>query len=108
MSEKGHQEEYNHFIANEADLVLFLFDNTVGDKTLEELDTAINSYKKSKRPKIIVYVKTHDHYSPVIEELRNRLKKEDVYWVDYTSIEHLSTMFERDLNAQLFRRVHIE
>ncbi len=108
MSEKGHQEEYNQFIANEADLVLFLFDNTVGDKTLEELDTAIDSYKKNKRPKIIVYVKKHDHYSPVIEELRNRLKKEDVYWVDYTSIEHLSMEFERDLNAQLFRRVHIE
>lgn len=107
MSEKGHQEEYNQFIANEADLALFLFDNTVGDKTLEELDTAIDSYKKNKRPKIIVYVKTHDHYSPVIEELRNRLKKEDVYWVDYTSIEHLSTVFERDLNAQLFKRVHI-
>lgn len=108
ISEKGHQEEYNQFIANEADLALFLFDNTVGDKTLEELDTAIDSYKRNKRPKIIVYVKSHDHYSPVIEELRNRLKKEDVYWVDYTSIDNLSTLFERDLNAQLFKRLHIE
>lgn len=108
MSEKGHQEEYNQFIANKADLVLFLFDNTVGDKTLEELDTAINSYKKNKRPKIIVYVKKHDHYSPVIEELRNRLKKEDVYWVDYTTIEDLSMAFERDLNALLFKRLQIE
>lgn len=108
MSEKGHQEEYNQFIANKADLVLFLFDNTVGDKTLEELDTAIDSYKKNKRPKIIVYVKKHDNYSPIIEELRNRLKKEDVYWVDYTNIEHLSMEFERDLNALLFKRLHIE
>lgn len=108
MSEKGHQEEYNQFIANEADLVLFLFDNTVGDKTLEELDTAIDSYKKNKRPKIIVYVKKHDHYSPVIEELRNRLKKEDVYWVDYTSVEHLSMEFERDLNALLFKKLQID
>ena len=87
---------------------MFLFDNTVGDKTLEELDTAIDSYKKNKRPKIIVYVKKHDNYSPIIEELRNRLKKEDVYWVDYTNIEHLSMEFERDLNALLFKRLHIE
>lgn len=108
MSEKGHQEEYNQFIANEADLVLFLFDNTVGDKTLQELDTAIDSYKKNKRPKIIIYVKKHDHYSPVIEELRNRLKKEDVYWVDYMNIEHLSMEFERDLNALLFKKLQIE
>lgn len=108
ISETGHQEEYNQFIANDADLVLFLFDNQVGKISLKELDIAIESYKHKKHPKIIVYVKKAKEYSPVIEKLKKRLAKEDVYWVDYISIEHLSSNFERDLNAQLFRRVHIE
>lgn len=108
MSETGHQEEYNQFIANEADLVLFIFDNKVGDISLKELDIAIDSYKKNKRPQIIVYVKKDKKYSRVIEDLKKRLAREDVYWVDYICVEHLARNFERDLNALLFRRVHIE
>ena len=40
-SEIGHQEEYNQFIKNDADLVLFLFDDEVGKETEKELNIAI-------------------------------------------------------------------
>lgn len=111
MSENGHQEEYNQFIKNDADLVLFIFDNTVGDITLQELDIAIAAYKKSdrpKRPKIIIYVRKYNKPTEVIESLTERLKKEDVYWVEYETIEKLGLAFEQDLNDFLFRKVMVE
>ena len=111
MSETGHQEEYNQFIKNDADLVLFIFDNTVGDITLQELEIAIAAYKKSdrpKKPKIIIYVRKYEKPTKVIESLKERLKKEDMYWVEYETIEKLGLAFEQDLNDFLFRKVMIE
>lgn len=111
MSEIGHQEEYNQFIQNKADLVLFLFDTSVGDITLQELDIAIKTYKSSerpKRPKIIIYVKKYNDTTEVIDSLKERLKKEDMYWVDYETIEDLGLAFEKDLNDFLFKKVMVE
>lgn len=107
-SEIGHQEEYNQFIKNDADLVLFLFDDEVGKETEKELNIAINSFKAKKHPQYIIYSKIKESVSPAIESLKARLAKEDVYWVDYESIEDLANKFERDLNDYLVRMVYIK
>ena len=107
-SEIGHQEEYNQFIKNDADLVLFLFDDEVGKETEKELNIAINSFKAKKHPQYIIYSKIKESVSPAIESLKFRLAKEDVYWVDYESIEDLANKFERDLNDYLVRMVYIK
>ena len=107
-SEIGHQEEYNQFIKNDADLVLFLFDDEVGKETEKELNIAINSFKAKKHPQYIIYSKIKESVSPAIESLKVRLAKEDVYWVDYESIEDLANKFERDLNDYLVRMVYIK
>lgn len=107
-SEIGHQEEYNQFIKNDADLVLFLFDDEVGKETEKELNIAINSFKAKKHPQYIIYSKIKESGSPAIESLKARLAKEDVYWVDYESIEDLANKFERDLNDYLVRMVYIK
>ena len=107
-SEIGHQEEYNQFIKNDADLVLFLFDDEVGKETEKELNIAINSFKAKKHPQYIIYSKIKETVSPAIESLKVRLAKEDVYWVDYESIEDLANKFERDLNDYLVRMVYIK
>lgn len=107
-SEIGHQEEYNQFIKNDADLVLFLFDDEVGKETEKELNIAINSFKAKKHPQYIIYSKIKETVSPAIESLKARLAKEDVYWVDYESIEDLANKFERDLNDYLVRMVYIK
>lgn len=107
-SEIGHQEEYNQFIKNDADLVLFLFDDEVGKETEKELNIAINSFKTKKHPQYIIYSKIKESVSPAIESLKARLAKEDVYWVDYESIEDLANKFERDLNDYLVRMVYIK
>lgn len=107
VSEIGHQEEYNQFIKNEADLVLFLFDDEVGKETEKELNIAINSFKAKKHPQYIIYSKIKESVSPAINTLKERLAKEDVYWVDYESIEDLANKFERDLNDYLVRLIYI-
>ena len=107
-SEIGHQEEYNQFIKNDADLVLFLFDDEVGKETEKELNIAINSFKAKKHPQYIIYSKIKESVSPAIESLKARLAKEDVYWVDYESLEDLAIKFERDLNDYLVRMVYIK
>lgn len=107
-SEIGHQEEYNQFIKNDADLVLFLFDDEVGKETEKELNIAINSFKAKKHPQYIIYSKIKESASLAIESLKARLAKEDVYWVDYESIEDLANKFERDLNDYLVRMVYIK
>lgn len=108
VSEIGHQEEYNQFIKNDADLVLFLFDDEVGKETEKELNIAINSFKAKKHPQYIIYSKITESESPAIESLKARLAKEDVYWVDYETIEDLANKFERDLNDYLVRMVYIK
>lgn len=108
VSEIGHQEEYNQFIKTEADLVLFLFDNEVGDITLKELDIAIHSYKLKKHPQIIIYSRITRYESPVIISIKDRLSKEDAYWVYYQSIEDLATKFEMDLNDYLFSQFKLK
>ena len=107
-SEIGHQEEYNQFIKNDADLVLFLFFFFLGMETEKELNIAINSFKTKKHPQYIIYSKIKDSVSPAIESLKARLAKEDVYWVDYESMEDLANKFERDLNDYLVRMVYIK
>ena len=107
-SEIGHQEEYNQFIKNDADLVLFLFDDEVGKETEKELNIAINSFKAKKHPQYIIYSMIKESVSPAIESLKARLVKEDVYWVDYESLEDLAVKFERDLNDYLVRMVYIK
>lgn len=107
-SEIGHQEEYNQFIKNDADLVLFLFDDKVGKETVKELNIAINSFKAKKHPQYIIYSKIKESGSRAIEILKARLAKEDVYWVDYESMEDLAVKFERDLNDYLVRMVYIK
>lgn len=107
-SEIGHQEEYNQFIKNDADLALFLFDDEVGKETEKELNIAINSFKAKKHPQYIIYSMIKESVSPAIESLKARLVKEDVYWVDYESLEDLAVKFERDLNDYLVRMVYIK
>lgn len=51
------QDEYNAFIQNDADIVLFLIEDRLGTKTQEELLLASRCYSTAKRPEILVFLK---------------------------------------------------
>lgn len=49
------QDVYNKVITEESDIILFLIERTIGDKTKEELAKAQEGYGRAKRPKIWVF-----------------------------------------------------
>lgn len=55
--DKGRQADYNSFIQNDANIVVFVFDSTAGKITKEEFDIAYDSLQGNKKPKIFVYVR---------------------------------------------------
>ena len=52
---EGQQAEYNKYISEKADYVIFIFDEGFGEKTMEELEVAMESFKKNKKPGIYIY-----------------------------------------------------
>lgn len=80
----GRQKEYNDFIRNEADFVVFILDGKLGEKTLEEFEHAIAGLKENNKPKIFVYnnidAKTDNE---VIQLFKQRMIELNQYWTDY-------------------------
>ena len=54
----GKQSEYNQII-NECDTTIFLFENGFGKYTMEEFETALNSFKQKRYPKYWFMKKCH-------------------------------------------------
>lgn len=103
--DRGRQADYNKFIEKEANVVIFIFDSTVGEITEEEFDIAYNSLKENKHPDIFVYVRKRSPFS-----LRNifgdrRLKNikskifayQKEYYIEYENLENLRYLFYSDM-----------
>lgn len=50
----GQQAEYNKYISEKADYVIFIFDEGFGEKTMEELEIAMECFKKKQKPCIYI------------------------------------------------------
>ena len=84
------QSVYNKFIAEEADMVLFLLDDKIGEKTEEEYRLAVSCNEKKGRPEHCVFLrefeeKTDDiaHIEEVMQSTSNR------YYVSYGNPDDL-------------------
>lgn len=104
-SERGRQADYNNFIKEEANVVVFIFDSTVGEITEEEFDIAYKSLSETKRPNIFVYVrKRHPIFKWFInKKLRNIKNKvfsyHREYYVEYKNYDELRYKFYSDILA---------
>ena len=104
---EGRQEDYNRFIREEADYVIFILDNRVGAITFEEFEVAMRSYKEFERPKIYVYSRRNDyslettptkdseHISDV-QRIRNYLSCIGQYYDEYSDLNNLKSSVIRD------------
>lgn len=84
------QEDYNHYIEHEADLVLFVLDGRIGKNTENEFKLAAKKLDKDKRPKIKVFLKSFEENTEDIkhiEILMNTLL--DSYYIEYKNNEEL-------------------
>lgn len=103
--ERGRQADYNKFIEEEADIVVFIFDSTAGEITEEEFNVAYNSLIKSGAPNIFVYVRKRNCIFEFFMDRRLRDIKKKVfnyhqeYYVEYRNHDELRYKFYSDILA---------
>ena len=100
LSYEGRQKEYNRFIKNEADYVIFVLDGTVGGITLDEFDVAWKTFTSEKRPGIYVYHKPTNTTSKGIQDVIGRINQCEQYYTEYSDVENLKLKVE-----SAFRRI---
>lgn len=85
------QDEYNNFIEEESDIVIFILDGYIGSKTEEEFFKATGSLYKNNRPEVIVFLHTFENITPEIARIQGLVdgRLEGRYHVDYSSLEDL-------------------
>ena len=84
------QFEYDDFIRNKTDIVFFILDGRIGDKTRDEFLLASKAYKENGTPKIYVFLKEFAERTPDIEAVEKLLRDNyDSYYIDYSNLEDL-------------------
>lgn len=99
--EGGLQKLYNHFIANEADCVVFIIDGQIGAQTLEEFNISFNSFKHRQKPSILVYSRNERKSHPQSDAFINNLNQVKHYWRIYNDITSLKLKFKEDITNEL-------
>ena len=84
------QEEYDDFIKNKSDIVLFILEGKIGDKTREEFLLASEMQKKYGRPKIYIFLKEQKERTAELEEIENLVNSnQSSYYIEYSSLDEL-------------------
>lgn len=104
--EKGRQEDYNHFIKEKADIVIFVFSSIAGRITEEEFDVAYNSFQANNRPEIFVYVKKHFFiFDKRLRNIKERFFSENQeYYVEYKNTDDLCYLFYSNMSTLLHNK----
>lgn len=92
----NNQPAYDGYIKNVADIVLFVIDGKIGEKTENELKLASSCRDKNGKPKVFVFVKkftTKTKEMEHVEEVVNEYVGE--YYIEYKNDEDLISKVER-------------
>lgn len=79
------QDTYNKVITEGSDIILFLVEGTIGDKTKEELLKAKKAFNRKRRPKIWVFI--HDLDNNTMAYIEGAMGRE--YAMDFDSADDL-------------------
>ena len=100
------QADYNAFIENQADLVVFVLEDRIGKKTEEEFLLATETYKETKRPKIITFVHAFKKRTPEIDYIEQLINSNtDSYYVEYKNNEDLFALAKDRFNTFVEDRI---
>ena len=104
--EKGRQEDYNRFIKDKADIVIFVFSSIAGRITEEEFDVAYNSFQANNRPEIFVYVKKQLFiFDKRLRNIKNRFFSDNQeYYVEYNNSDNLCYLFYCNMSKLLQKK----
>ena len=93
ISREGHQNEYNTFIREQADVVMFVFSGKVGEITRVEFEHAWHAFTENGHPQILVYIdQSEQAASSDIDDLKSLLSAKgqaDKYLI---AMKYLETM----------------
>ena len=99
FSPNGRQiDDYNSFIKEEADSIIFILNEGIGDKTKYEFDIAFNSYMSSKRPRIFVYNNSclDEQLPPEIYDIKEKINLCNQYYTNYRDLKDLKQQVRQD------------
>ena len=104
--EKGRQEDYNRFIKEKADIVIFVFSSIAGRITEEEFDVAYNAFQTNNKPEIFVYVKKQFFiFDKRLRNIKERFFSENQeYYVEYKNADNLCYLFYSNMSALLHNK----
>ena len=84
------QNDYNKFITEEADMILFLLEDKIGSKTEEEYRLTVEMQKKSGRPEHCVFLKDFNVKTDEIAHIEELMSStSNKYYVCYKNPEDL-------------------
>lgn len=101
--DRGRQADYNKFIEKEADVVVFIFDSTAGEITEEEFNIAYESFLKTGKPNIFVYVRKRNYIfeffmNSRLRDIRNKVfNYHQEYYIEYRNHDDLRYKFYSDI-----------
>lgn len=107
---KYDQSEYDNYITQKADMVLFVMDGCVGDYTKKEFIIAVEAYKQKQIPEIVVFLKKYDEETEGIKEVQELLREgfgEKYYYVTYENEADLRRKAETRITCFISPEDHI-
>lgn len=100
------QKEYDRFISDETDLILFILDGRIGEKTRDELLLASENKDKNGHPKIMVFLRAFSEENAEIGFIRGLLlKTTGEYYVPYTDVESLKKEAEKRIRRFILQKL---
>ena len=104
-SSGGRQAQYNKYIREEADVVIFIFANKAGEITAEEFDVAYESLMKDNHPDIFIYVRHISRMSirnllpdKVLRQIKEKVSTYNrEYYIEYENKDDLRYRFYKDM-----------
>ena len=94
----GQQKLYDAFIEEDADWVVFIISDGIGEKTLNEYHIAMNSYTKSGHPKILFLAYADSANDKIVLDIKKEIVRAEQYWNTYNNIEHMKSLFYKCIN----------
>ncbi len=89
----GQQKVYDQFISERADVVFFIFDSVIGDKTFEEYKLAYTCFKRTSHPKLQVFINKRGDWEAVKNQLLDYAKESTNNKLD-EGIEQYFTLYK--------------
>ena len=102
----GQQSNYNDFILNQADFVIFILGGEPHSKTKEEFENAIAGFEQCNKPRIYVYNNIEaDSDNEGILYFKKRMNELNQYWTNFKNGQ-LKDVVRINFNDALFNIMH--